>query len=48
MQVSKKQKTLSLFFGPFLKFASNFKHFENINDPPSLCMSDIMECETRG
>ena len=28
LQISKKQKTFSQFFAPFLKFTLNFKHFE--------------------
>ena len=32
MQLSKKRKTLSQFFVPFLESTSNFKHFERKDD----------------
>ena len=32
MQLSKKRKTLSPFFVPFLESTSNFKHFERKDD----------------
>ena len=35
MQISKKQKKKSDFFSVFLKYRSNFEHFEQKDDPPS-------------
>ena len=35
MQLSKKQYTFSEFFAPILKSMSNFKHFEEKDDPLS-------------
>ena len=35
MQLSQKWKTFSEFFAAFMKTASNFQHFEKIDDPYS-------------
>ena len=40
MQLSKKQKTFSQFFSPFLKSTYNFKQFEKNGDPYSLSISE--------
>ena len=50
MQLSKKQKTFSPFFGAFLKSRLNFERFQKKknNDSLSLCTSDITDCERRG
>ena len=48
MQLSNKSKIFSEIFTPFLKFTSNFKHFEKKDDPHSLFISGITDCETRG
>ena len=45
MQLSEKQKTFCEYFAPFLKFISNFKHFEKKHDTNSLCISKIADCE---
>ena len=47
MQLSKKQKKISPYFALSLKFTSNFEHFEK-DDPHSLCISQITDCETLG
>ena len=33
-------------FAPFVKSKSNFEHFEKKDDPHTLCISDIRDCET--
>ena len=48
MQLSKKQKTFSRSFSPFCEFRLNFEHFEKKEDPHSLCISEITDCEGRG
>ena len=45
MQVSKKRKTFSDFFFPFLESASNFKHLKKKGDGLSECVSEITDCE---
>ena len=45
MQLSKKQYTFSEFFAPILKSMSNFKHFEEKDDPLSWCISQVTDCE---
>ena len=42
-RLSRKQKIISDSFAPFLKFKSNFGHFEKTSDPHSLCVSEIMD-----
>ena len=39
MQLSKKQKTFSQFFGPFLKTKSIFERLRKKVDPCSFCIS---------
>ena len=46
MQLSKKQITLLQCFSAFLKSRSNFEHFEKKNDPHSLFISEITDCES--
>ena len=48
MKLSKKQKKFTKFFGPLMKSISNFKHFEKNNDPHSLCISGITDCQILG
>ena len=48
LQLSKRQKTFSQFFAPFLKFPLNFEHFEKKDDPHSLCIFGKAHCERRG
>ena len=45
MQISKKQITFSEVFTLFLKFKSIFEHFKKKDDPHSLYISKIAECE---
>ena len=47
MQISKKRQNFSDFFTPFLKSTSSFKHFEKKDDPHSLCISEITDCQRR-
>ena len=48
MQLSKKQKTFSEFFAPFLRSISNFQHFNKTMDMYSTCDSKNSDCEKRG
>ena len=48
MQLSKKLKTFSQFFFPFLKSSSNFEHFEKKDDIHSQCISEIIDCQRYG
>ena len=48
MQLSKKLKTFSGFFCPFLKFSSHFEHFEQKDDIHSQCISKIIDCQRYG
>ena len=41
-------KTFSTFFSTFLISSSIFEHFEKEDDPHSLSISDVMDCERRG
>ena len=43
MQLSKKQKSFSEYFTPFLKSASSFENFETKDGPHSVCISDITD-----
>ena len=45
IELSKKEKTFSDFFGPLLKSASNSKHFERKDKPRNLCISEITDCD---
>ena len=47
MQLSKNQKPFSQFFATFLKFTSNFEDIEKCDDPYSLCIPEIKDCERR-
>ena len=40
-----KQKTFSQYLLPFLKYTSNFKHFEEKYDRHVYCMSEIKGCQ---
>ena len=40
-----RRKTFSLFFSIFLKSTLNFKHFQQNDDPPSRCISEITDSE---
>ena len=48
MQLSKKTKSFSEFFAAFLKFTFNFKYLEIKDDPHSLSISELKDCEVRG
>ena len=47
MQISKKQKQSFHFYCVFLKSRSNFENFDKQDDPQSLCISEISDCEKR-
>ena len=46
--LSKKQKTFSKFFIPFLKCALNLEHFEKKDEYPSLVISKVIDSERGG
>ena len=48
MQLSRKQKTFSGFFSPFLKSSLNFEHFQKKGDSHSLGLSKFPESEKQG
>ena len=48
VELSKKEKTFSEFSDAFPKPASHFQHFEQKDDPHSLCISEITDCKRRG
>ena len=48
MELFKKQKPFSQFFANFLKFTSNFEHFEKKCGPPSLCIFKVTDWQKRG
>ena len=45
MQLSKEVKTFCWVFSPFLKSASIFRYCETKDDSPSLCISEITDCQ---
>ena len=45
IQLSKKRQIFSDFFTAFLKSTFDFEHFENKDDPHSLCTSGIIDWE---
>ena len=45
IQLSKKRQIFSDFFTAFLKSTFDFEHFENKDDPHSLCISEIIDWE---
>ena len=45
MQLCKKQKIFSEVFYALLQFTLNFEYFEKKDDPHSLCILDITDCE---
>ena len=47
MQLSRKEKTFSDFFSPFLKSCLNFEHILEKDDPYSWCISEITHSEKR-
>ena len=48
MQVSRKEKTFSEFFSPFLKSTLNFEHFQRKDDSHSWGLSEITDAEKHG
>ena len=44
MTLPKKQKPISQFFSAFLKLTQSFEHLKK-NDPQSLCISKIKDCQ---
>ena len=48
MQLSRKQKTFSLFFCAFLKSSLNFEHFKKKDDSHSWGISKITDSEKEG
>ena len=47
MQLSKNEKTFSVFFAAFLKSTLNFQRFEKKDRPHSLCISKVTDQERR-
>ena len=45
MNLSKKLKTFSEVFYGVLEFRLNFEYFESKDDPHSVCISEIADCE---
>ena len=43
-----KQKTLSVFFVVFMKYALNLEHFQKKDEYSSLIISEIIDAERRG
>ena len=48
MQLSRKQKGFYQFFPAFSKFTLNFEHFQEKEDPHSLCISEITDSKKCG
>ena len=48
MKLSKKSKNFSEFFSTYLKYASNFEHFQEKREQHSLCDSQIIDCSKHG
>ena len=47
MVLSKKQKTYSDLFSQVFNSRLGFEHFEKKDDPHSLCICEITDCERR-
>ena len=45
MQLFKNLKIVCQYFAQFLESTSNFQHFEDKDDPRSLCIFEIKDCE---
>ena len=43
-----KQKTLSVFFIAFMKYALSLEHFQKKDEYSSLIISEIIDAERRG
>ena len=48
VHLSQKQKTFPRFFSPFSKSKLNFEHFQKMDDPDSLFVSDSTACKKGG
>ena len=48
MQLSKKVKTFSQFFSPFLKSSSKFENFEKNDEIYSQCIAELIDCQRHG
>ena len=48
IDLSKKRRTFSESSSTFLEFGLNFEYFEVKDDPLSLCISEIRDCQARG
>ena len=48
IQMQSSKKKMCEFCALFLKFRSNFEHFEKKDDPQSLCIYQITDCVRRG
>ena len=48
MLLSKNRKIFSQCFAQFMETASNIKHFEKKDDPRSLRIFEITDCEKHG
>ena len=46
--LSQKQKIVSGFFIPFLKYTWNLEHFQKKDEYPNLITSEIIDTERRG
>ena len=47
MLLSQKQKIFSEFFSAFFESGLNLEHFQQKDDPHSLCISEITDHERR-
>ena len=45
MELSQKQKTFAQFFSSFLESSLNLEHFQKKDDPHSLCIFEITDCQ---
>ena len=48
MQLSQKRKILCQFFFEFSKIRFNFEYFQKKDDPHSLCIFELTDCEKHG
>ena len=47
MQLTKKSKKICQFFIVCLEFTLNFEHFEKINEPRRISISEVIDFERR-
>ena len=48
MQLTQKKNYFSRFFAAFFTFTLNFEHFQTIEDPHTLSISEIIDSKRRG